>query len=255
MPKAGEKMSLKSLLDEHGTLVFGHRGACGYAPENTIASFQLALEQGAHGVEFDVHLSKDGVPVVIHDFSLEKTTNGKGLVVDHTWEELQALDAGSHKGEAFAGERIPTLEAVFALLEGKIALNVEVKADTEGIEDAVAALIDKYDVNDWVIVSSFNPLILQRFAKKYPQIALGFLYDESEPFEQLLQFMSAIKHQARHPHHTMIDATYMRVARQFGYLVNTWTVNEVARGLELQELDVDVVMTDTPDVMLKALGF
>jgi glycerophosphoryl diester phosphodiesterase len=248
-------MSLESLFEEHGTLVFGHRGASRYAPENTLASFRLALEQGAHGVEFDVHLTRDGVPVVIHDFSLDKTTTGHGLVAEHTYEDLEALDAGSHKGPEFAGEPIPTLEEVLRLLAGKIAMNVEVKADTEGIEDAVTALIDQYGVNEWVIVSSFNPLILQRFAKKHPHIALGFLYDESEPYEELLQLLSNIKYQARHPHHTMIDGTYMRVAKQFGYRVNTWTVNDPVRGLELKRLGVDVVMTDTPDVMLKALRF
>src|SRR5690606_22297314 len=161
----------------------------------------------------------------------------------------------SHKGAEFAGEPIPTLEEVFRLLAGKIAMNVEVKADTEGIEDAVAALIDQYGVRDWVIVSSFNPLILQRFAAKYPQIPLGILYDDSEPYEQILQMTSHIRFQARHPHHTMIDAAFMRVAGQFGYRVNTWTVNDLARAVELQELGVDVVMTDTPDVILKALGF
>jgi glycerophosphoryl diester phosphodiesterase len=248
-------MSLQSLLDEHGTLVFGHRGAAAYAPENTLASFRLAMEQGAHGVEFDVHLTRDGVPVVIHDFSLDKTTSGHGPVVEHEYEDLEALDAGSHKGSEFAGEPIPTLEEVFRLLSGKLAMNVEVKADTDGIEDAVAALIDQYGVNDWVIVSSFNPLILQRFAAKYPQIALGYLYDESMPYEEFLQLLTNVKLQARHPHHTMIDASFVRVAKQFGYRINTWTVNEPARAIELRQFGVDVIITDTPDVILKALGF
>ena len=248
-------MSLSSLYDAYGTLVFGHRGACAYAPENTLASFQLAMDQGAHGVEFDVHLSRDGVPVIIHDFSLDKTTSGQGPVADHTWDELRALDAGSHKGAQYAGEPIPTLEQVIQLLAGKLAMNIEVKADADGIEDAVAALVDQYKVNDWVIVSSFNPLILRRFASKYPQIALGFLYDESEPFEQMLQMISDIKYQARHPHQTMIDAAFMRVAAEVGYRVNTWTVNDPERGRELQRLGVDTIITDSPDVMLKALGF
>lgn len=248
-------MSLASLLQQHGTLVFGHRGACAYAPENTLASFRLALEQGAHGVEFDVHLTRDGVPVVIHDFSLETTTTGSGMVADQTWEDLEALDAGSHKDAKFAGEPIPTLEEVFRLLAGKMAMNVEVKADSEGIEDAVAALIDQYGVNDWVIVSSFNPNVLKRFAAKHPHIALGFLYYEEEPYEELLNDLSSITYQARHPHHTMIDEAYMREVKQNGFQVNTWTVNDPERGRELKALGVDVIITDTPDVMLKALGF
>lgn len=248
-------MSLQSLIEEHGTLVFGHRGASAYAPENTLAAFKLAMEQGAHGVEFDVHLTRDGVPVVIHDFDLDKTTSGHGPVIEHEYEDLEALDAGSHKSAEYAGEPIPTLEEVFRLLAGKLAMNVEVKGDSDGIEDAVAALIDQYGVTDWVIVSSFNPLILQRFAAKYPHVALGFLYDESMPYEEFLQLLSNVQLKARHPHHTMIDVPYMRVAKQFGYLVNTWTVNDPDRAVELRRLDVDVVMTDTPDVILKAFGF
>lgn len=248
-------MSLESLFEQHGTLVFGHRGASAYAPENTLASFRLAMEQGAHGVEFDVHLTRDGVPVVIHDFSLDKTTTGTGLIAEQAYEDLEALDAGILKDKQFAGEPIPTLEEVFRLLAGKLAMNVEVKADADGIEDAVAALIDQYGVADWVIVSSFNPLIIQRFASKYPHLPLGYLYDESMPYEELLQLLSNVKLAARHPHHTMIDAPYMRVAQQFGLRVNTWTVNDPDRAVELQRLGVDVVMTDTPDIVLKALGF
>lgn len=248
-------MTLDELYQEHGTLVFGHRGACRYTPENTIPSFLQALEMGAHGVELDVHLSKDGIAVVFHDFHLEKTSNGTGLLVEKTLAELKELDAGSHKGVEFAGIQIPTLDEVFEALAGRIAVNVEVKADTDGIEQVVADCIARHGMNDKVIISSFNPLILKRFADTQPHLKLGFLIDPHETPDMALTFMSAVKHHARHPHHSMIDASYIRVARQFGYRVNTWTVNDPTRALELTELGVDCVMTDTPDVMLKALGF
>ncbi len=248
-------MTLDELYQTHGTLVFGHRGACRYTPENTIPSFLQALEMGAHGVELDVHLSKDGFPVIIHDFSVEKTTDGKGLVVDKTLAELKQLDAGSHKGVEFTGIRVPTLDEVFEALAGRIAVNVEVKADTEGIEQVVADCIGRHDMNDKVIISSFNPFILKRFADTQPHLKLGFLIDPQETPEMALTFMSAVKHHARHPHHSTIDAPYVRVAHQFDYRVNTWTVNDTARALELAELGVDCIITDTPDVMLEALGF
>lgn len=248
-------MTLDELYQTHGTLVFGHRGACRYTPENTIPSFLQALEMGAHGVELDVHLSKDGYPVVIHDFSVEKTTDGSGLVVEKTLAELKELDAGIHKGAEFAGIRVPTLDEVFEALSGRIAVNVEVKADTETIEHVVAACIARHGMTDKVIISSFNPLILKRFADTHPELQLGFLIDAEWTPESAHTLMSAVKHHARHPHHSMIDAAYIRVAHQFGYKVNTWTVNDPDRAIALAELGTDCVMTDTPDVMLKALGF
>lgn len=249
-------MTLDELYQTHGTLVFGHRGACGYTPENTVVSFLQALEMGAHGVELDVHLSKDGHLVVIHDESLEKTTNGTGLVVEKTLAELKALDAGSHKGGEFAGLQIPTLDEVFEALAGRIAVNVEMKADTDGIEQAVADCIARHDMTDKVIISSFKPTVLKRFADGQPHLKLGFLIDPfDEDAEALKIWMSSIKHHARHPHYMTIDAAYVRVAHQFGYRVNTWTVNDVDHGVKLAEMGVDCVMTDTPDVMLKALGF
>jgi len=248
-------MTLDELYQTHGTLVFGHRGACRYTPENTVPSFLQALEMGAHGVELDVHLSKDGVPVVIHDFGVEKTTDGSGLVVNKILAELKSLDAGVHKGAEFAGIRIPTLDEVFEALAGRLAVNVEVKADTDGIEQVVADCIARHDMADKVIISSFNPLILKRFADTQPHLKLGFLIDPQETPEMALTFMSVVKHHARHPHHSAIDAAYVRVAHQFDYRVNTWTVNEPERALELAELGVDCIITDTPDVMLDALGF
>jgi glycerophosphoryl diester phosphodiesterase len=247
-------MTLDELYQVHGTLVFGHRGACAYTPENTIPSFLQALEMGAHGVELDVHLSKDGVPVVIHDFGLEKTTNGTGLVVEKTLDELKALDAGIHKGAAFAGTRIPTLDEVFEALGGRIAVNVEVKADTDGIEQVVAECIARHGMNDLVIISSFKPTVLRRFAETQPHLKLGFLIDPTEPQEVNSIYMSAVKHHARHPFYMTIDRAYVRVAHQFGYRVNTWTVNDPDHAINLAEMGVDCVMSDMPDVMLKALG-
>src|SRR5215213_901611 len=90
-------------------LIVGHRGAMGYAPENTLASFERAVALGVDAVECDVHLSADGVPVVIHDHTLDRTTDGHGLVADHTLAQLKALDAGAWRGAEFAGQRLPTL--------------------------------------------------------------------------------------------------------------------------------------------------
>jgi len=242
-----------NIYEEGRTLVFGHRGASGYAPQNTLPAFELAVQQGVDGVEFDVHLSADGELVVIHDFDVDHTTDGHGEVAALTLAELKALDAGVKFDAKFAGARIPTLDEVFETLAGRIAVNVEIKAIAEEIEAKVADCIRRHNLTDKAIISSFNPLILHRFRAAAPDIAIGFLYYEETPAE-FMQMMMGLPYEARHPHHPMIDRAYMEQAKRFGYRVNTWTVNDAARAVALQELGVDCIMTDTPDVMIKALN-
>src|SRR5690242_18182539 len=122
-------------------LVFGHRGASAYAPMNTLPAFELAALQGADGVELDVHFSKDKQLIVLHDFTVDHTTNGTGFARDMTLAELKTLDAGSKKDPKFAGVQIPTLDEVFAAIGQKLYINVEIKsetAETDGVEQAVA---------------------------------------------------------------------------------------------------------------------
>jgi glycerophosphoryl diester phosphodiesterase len=236
------------------TLVFGHRGASGYAPMNTIPAFELAAEQGADGVELDTHLSKDGQLIVLHDFTVDHTTNGSGFARDMTVAELKALDAGSKKDLKFAGVQIPTLDEVFEAIGQKLYVNVEIKSeteDTDGVEQAVADCLARNHMLERVIVSSFNPLALKRFREIAPEVPIGYLYmPDYQPFAEV---MDALPHEARHPHHPMIDRAYMDWAKSKGYRVHTWTVNDPARAAELQRLGVDAVITDTPDIMLEAL--
>nr|MCU0514644.1 glycerophosphodiester phosphodiesterase [Anaerolineae bacterium] len=143
------------------TLVFGHRGAKAYAPMNTLPAFELAATQGAHGIELDVHRSRDGYPVIVHDFTVDHTTDGRGLVTALTLAELKALDAGSWFSPAFAGTRIPTLDEVFAAVGQRLYINVEIKAaheDSDGVEQVVADCIVRHAMQRRVLVSSFNPL-------------------------------------------------------------------------------------------------
>lgn len=238
-------------------LVFGHRGAKDYAPMNTLPAFALAAEQGADGIELDVHLTRDGHVVVVHDFTVDATTNGSGRVTEMTLDELKALDAGSWFGDAFRGVTIPTLDEVFEAVGDSLLVNVEIKSkavETDGVEQAVADVIARHDMTRRVIVSSFNPLTLNRFRDILPQVPIGFLYqagmsiDTEEVMKQL-----GLKHEARHPHHSMIDAAYMAWAITEGYRVNAWTVNDAARAVELRELGVDAIITDAPDVILQAV--
>ncbi len=189
------------------TLVLGHRGAKAYAPMNTIPSFELALEQGADGVELDTHLTKDRHLIVLHDFTVDHTTNGHGYARDMTLAEIKALDAGSYFEAKFAGTRIPTLDEVFEAIGQRTFINVEIKSetvDTDGVEQAVADCILRHDMSKRVIVSSFNPLALQRFRSILPAVPIGYLYSPDWTF--YAQVMDTLPHEARHPLHSMIDS-------------------------------------------------
>jgi glycerophosphoryl diester phosphodiesterase len=236
------------------TLVFGHRGAKAYAPMNTLPSFELALKQGADGVELDTHLTKDGHLIVLHDFTVDSTTNGQGYVKDMTLAEIKALDAGSYFDAKCAGTRIPTLDEVFEAIGQRTFINVEIKSesvDTDGVEQAVVDCITRHNVGKRVIISSFNPLALKRFREIMPAVPIGYLYSPEWTFYP--EVMDTLPHEARHPHHTMIDAAFMETARKHNWRVNTWTVNDPARAIELRNLGVDAIITDSPDVMIEAL--
>src|ERR687886_2515618 len=159
---ATERLALRRRLEqERGRVwVVGHRGAMGHCPENTLASFERALELGADWIELDVHLSRDGALVVIHDESLDRTTDGHGLVKDHTLAELKRLDAGAWFGAAFAGQGIPTLDEVLVWAgERDTIVDIEIKNAPiyyAGIEEAVIRTLDRYGMTERAIVISFD---------------------------------------------------------------------------------------------------
>ena len=157
-------------------LIFAHRGAREDAPENTLPAFDLALDMKADGIELDVQCSKDGQLMVIHDFTLDKTTNGTGRVSAFTADELFELDAGSHFSAEFAGTRMPTLAQVFDLVGNRGQVNIELKTDDlqgGGEVEPVIALIQRRKLYEQVIVSSFNPIALIKMRYLDPAIKLG----------------------------------------------------------------------------------
>jgi glycerophosphoryl diester phosphodiesterase len=237
--------------------IFAHRGARRVAPENTLPAFAAALEMGAAGIELDVHLSADGQLVVIHDFSVEKTTDGHGLVAQMTAAELLRLDAGSHFSAAFAGTRIPTLAAVLDLVGDRCRINIEIKSldpYARDASDAVAAIIRQRNLYEQVIVSSFNPITLLKMRHLDGAIALGVLYDGEMPiFFRRVWAGPPLSPQAQHPHYRLVDAAYMQWAQEIGAEVNTWTVNEPEDARRLAALGVHTLITDVPDEMLAAL--
>jgi glycerophosphoryl diester phosphodiesterase len=249
--------ALAAMYADNRVLVFGHRGASAYAPMNTLPAFELAAAQGADGIELDVHRTRDGHIVIVHDFTVDKTTDGSGRVTDMTLAQVRALDAGSWFGEAFRGTRVPTLDEVFEAVGQRLYVNVELKSEsseTDGLEQAVADVIARHNVQQRVIVSSFNPLALARFRGLMPDVPAGFLYDATvgEPLSLLRAVGLTVE--ALHPHQVLLDAGLMVLARTHGWWVNAWTVNDPARAVELRGVGVDMVMTDNPDTVRHALG-
>ena len=238
-------------------LNIAHRGASAIAPANTLAAFEKAVELGADGIELDAHLSADGVPVVIHDFTVDATTNGSGRVAEMTLAQLRQLDAGFRCDPAYAGEHIPTLEEVLQAFGDRLLLNIELKSTglrDDGLERAVIALVEQYTLQGRVLLSSFNPFSLRRAKKIAPGISVGLLYAPNLPLPLSRAWLAPLfPHEARHPEHTMVDAHYMEWARRCRYQVNAWTVDDPGEMRRLVALGVNGIITNVPDVLRRIL--
>jgi glycerophosphoryl diester phosphodiesterase len=235
--------------------ILAHRGASGYAPENTMAAFRLARELGADGLEFDVQVTKDGVPVVIHDEWLERTTNGKGFVNEKTLAELRALDAGSWFDPKFAGERIPTLEEVIAEFGRDLFLNIELKnsfLEMPQLEEKTVGLIREYGIEETVIVSSFDHESMLHLHNIAPDLRTGLLYDCR--LVDAPDYAKRISSAALHPLFATVRKDLVQSAHQNGLEVNVWTVNEEAHLQMMIQLGVDSIITNFPDRLCKMLA-
>ncbi len=237
--------------------VFAHRGACRVAPENTLPAFQAAIDLGADGIELDVQYSSDGKLVVIHNPTLDKTTNGEGRVTAHTFEELRALDAGAWFAPQFAGTPIPTLDEVLELAHDKLLVNIELKSLESSTVDLgvdVVARVRAHAMADQVVISSFNPLALRRAKKAGPEIECALLTAADLPGWMRSRFTFWLSRmEGIHPEYPMVDEAYMAWAHRRRLPVRPWTVNEEADMRRLIALGVDALITDAPDVARRLL--
>lgn len=237
-------------------LNLGHRGAPEAAPENTIPAFLKAMEAGAHGVELDVHLSRDGETIVIHNRTVDKTTDGSGPVSGRTLSELKSLDAGTWFSAEFAGTRLPTLEETVIALPREAFINIETKSGAvagTALEKKVAEAINRFGLHDRVIVSSFNPLSLARIKKIDRRIETGQLYMPLFPALPPTSPVHLFKPDALHPHYKKVSAAYVAKARARGYRVNVWTVNTRIEMEQMLDLGVDGIITNRPDLLSELL--
>lgn len=235
------------------TEIWGHRGASASAPECTLPAFELALEQGADGLEFDVQLTRDDQVVVIHDETLERTTDGTGWVADHSLADLRALDASAGMA-GFAGTGIPTLDEVLELAGG-VTLNIELKNSRmryKGLEERVLQIVADHGVGDRVVLSSFNHYSLRHLMQLGAPYPLGALY--SDPLFQPWKYARRLGVTCLHPPLRATRRKLVENCHALGMRVHVWTVNDVPDLERMAGLGVDAVITNNPDVARSVVG-
>ena len=235
-------------------ICMAHRGWSGKAPENTMTAVRLALAEPAiEAMEVDVQLSCDGVPILMHDFTLERTTNGKGFIKDHTLEELRKLDAGSWFDERFAGERIPTLEEVLLAVKGRCTLNIELKATLEmypGLAEKVLELLEKHDMKQEVFISSFDHELIRHVRTLDANVQTGLIV-LARPV-MMLEQLKAAGANILSMHHLYLTPELCSAAIERGYRVIAWTPDEPEEIRASMALHPDVIVcTNHPDLMLE----
>lgn len=238
-------------------VVFAHRGASKYAPENTIAAFELAVEQGADAIELDAKLSADGKVVVIHDQTVDRTTNGTGRVNKLTLSEMKEFDAGSFFDSKFSTERIPTLDEVFEIVGRRIFINVELTnyaSQNDELVPLVAEIVKRHGIQNNILFSSFAPANLRRARQLLPEVPVGLL--------ALTGVMGALNRsryflnlspKILHPYLADVNSRLVEREHERGRRVHVWTVNEEKDLRRMKELGVDGVFTDDPITTLRVL--
>jgi glycerophosphoryl diester phosphodiesterase len=236
-------------------IIFAHRGSSAHAPENTLAAFKLALTQQADAIELDVKLSADGQVIVIHDSTVDRTTNGHGKVEDMTLAALKALDAGSFRGAEFAGEKIPTLEEVFEAVGKRMFINIELKNHRmrgEDLVETVCMLVKKHQMQKHVMFSSFFPNALSKTHSYLPDVPRGLLALNGFLGVWARSFgFSFGKYDALHPN--LQDFTQQEVTRvhRLKRRVHVYTVNQEEDIRRLFKWGVDGIFTDDPQLAVK----
>jgi glycerophosphoryl diester phosphodiesterase len=237
--------------------VIAHRGAPRHAPENTLPAFRRAAKEGADAIELDARLSSDGAVVIVHDFTLDRTTDGTGPVRERSLTELKSLDAGVKFGAGFAGERIPLLDEVLEAVGRQVLINIELK-DYEDMGDlrlarAVVRVVRHYELERRVLISSFTPFGLRAVRRMAPEIPLGLLLwaDEKKWMEFAVRRLAPFE--ACHPHVRTTDRHTIAAEHARRRRVHAWTVNDADRMRELLLLGVDGLITDEVGLARQAI--
>jgi glycerophosphoryl diester phosphodiesterase len=230
------------------TKIFAHRGSAGTHPENTMMAFYEAERAGADGIELDVQMTKDGALVVIHDETVDRTTDGTGWVKDLTYRDLQALNAAYKFADQYGTSRIPLLEEVLAWISATpLLLNIELKNGLiayERLEEKVIALVRHYRLSSRVILSSFNHNSMFRCRQIAPEIETALLY--MEPLYQPLQYARFVGASGLHPHYRTVSEAFVEKAHRHRIAVRPFTINKEDVMKQMFQYQVDAIMTDYP---------
>jgi glycerophosphoryl diester phosphodiesterase len=247
-----------------------HRGASSLAPENTIEAFRLAVEAGAGGLELDVHMTRDGHIVVIHDATVDRTTNGSGAVSEMTLDVLRGLDAGynfspdggptrPYRGR---GVRVPTLGDVLEEFSG-VAVNFEIKAGTPGIEETVFGVLREANASGRALVVSTHHAIVKRFRKisgglistgaSRWEIGVFYIASSLRLERHLRPAYDALQVPLRHRGIPLVTPRFIQAAHASGVRVDVWTINQADEMRRLLDLGADVIMTDRPGTLAEVL--
>jgi len=245
--------------------VTAHRGASGYAPENTVSAISKAIEIGVDRIEIDVQQSSDGVVILLHDKTLDRTTNAHGVVKDFTWKELQKVRANKGFETKFPDEGIPTLEAIFKLMDGSVEFVIEIKHSNTTypeIEENVVKLIRKYKAEKWALVHTFNDKVLKYLHQKHPDIRLqklfvsniwwlGLMLDFKLHFANLKSYPCV---EAFGVHQGSVTKRLVKRIHQLGKKIHVWTVNDQNDMERLMKLGVDGLITNYPKKAKAVIG-
>lgn len=236
--------------------IIAHRGAKACAPQNTLPSFMRAVADGTDGFETDVHLTKDGIPVICHNYDIDETSDGTGMIDKMTLEELRAFDFGAWYGEEFKGTKIPTLDEFLAFVQQSDirVLNIELKRPPSRLRELVEKTLEAvecYGLTDRLLISSFSVQILRHVKRIAPHVRTGFLYPSNNPSacypvvwpSAMVRFTHC---DAIHPIQDLVGAPLVRWAHAKGLEINVWTVNEEKSIERLMLLGVDGLITDDP---------
>ena len=233
-------------------MVIAHRGASSYAPENTFAAFDLAIEMGARHIELDVHATADHQVVVIHDDTVDRTTNGTGPVTAHTLAELTALDAGAWFDARFSGERIPRLSAVFQRYRGRVHVHVEIKGRSDDLAERTADLVRQHGMTTSVTITSFQHARLDETRAYAPELPTGWLVPEVD--DAVIARARAMRVTQICPKATGVTPALVERLHAEGFVVRAWGVATEALMRQVVEAGADGMTVNFPDKLIAYLA-
>lgn len=238
--------------------IFAHRGSSAYAPENTLAAFNLAIQQHADAIEMDVKLTRDGKVVVIHDQTVDRTTGASGRVGALSLEEIRKLDAGSRFDLSFQGERVPTLQEVFETIGEQLYYDVELTnyvSLTDSLPEKVAEIVQKVGLAPRILFSSFNPIALIRVRNKLPQVPIALLARPGKSGRWARSWLGRlIAYQSLHIERRDAAPGLVEKTHGQGHRLNVYTVNAREEMSNLFKMGVDGVFTDDPPLARQVIA-